>query len=70
MAERIGLVLNIFDNETAEVMTEKQCACSGCQDTRIAHRAFPEATRSSLSCKTMSAPFPEMLWRLSTRQMR
>lgn len=34
MAERIGLVLNIFDNETAEVMTEKQCACSGCQDTR------------------------------------
>jgi positive regulator of sigma E activity len=34
MAERIGLVLNIFDNETAEVMTEKQSACSGCQDTR------------------------------------
>jgi positive regulator of sigma E activity len=34
MTERIGLVLNIFDNETAEVMTNKQSACSGCHDTR------------------------------------
>jgi len=34
MAERIGLVLNTFDNETAEVMTDKHSACGGCQDTR------------------------------------
>jgi len=34
MAERIGLVLTTFDDETAEVMTDKKSACSGCHDTR------------------------------------
>jgi positive regulator of sigma E activity len=34
MAERIGMVLNTFDDDTAEVITDKKSACGGCQDTR------------------------------------
>jgi sigma-E factor negative regulatory protein RseC len=34
MTERYGLVVNVFDNRTAEVMTDKRSACSGCEDTR------------------------------------
>ena len=34
MAERIALVLNTFENGTAEVMTDKKSACGGCHDTR------------------------------------
>jgi sigma-E factor negative regulatory protein RseC len=34
MAERYGMVVNVFDNQTAEVMTDKRTACGGCEDTR------------------------------------
>ncbi|MCF8053038.1 MAG: SoxR reducing system RseC family protein [Desulfobacterales bacterium] len=34
MTERIGLVVSVFDNQTAEVMTDKKSACGGCADTR------------------------------------
>lgn len=34
MARRIGLVVGVADDDSAEVMTDKQSACGGCQDTR------------------------------------
>jgi sigma-E factor negative regulatory protein RseC len=34
MARRIGLVLRLPDEGSAEVMTDKHSACGGCQDTR------------------------------------
>jgi sigma-E factor negative regulatory protein RseC len=34
MTEKIGLVVNVFDDHTAEVMTDKKSACGGCADTR------------------------------------
>lgn len=34
ISHRIGRVLNTFDDDTAEVMTERKSACGGCQDTR------------------------------------
>ena len=34
MTERIGLVVSVFDNHTAEVVTDKKSACGGCADTR------------------------------------
>ncbi|MGD8367242.1 MAG: SoxR reducing system RseC family protein [Desulfobacterales bacterium] len=34
MTERYGLVVQVFDNQTAEVMTDKRSACGGCEDTR------------------------------------
>jgi len=33
MAEHLGLVLNTFENKTAEVRTDRKDACSGCADT-------------------------------------
>ncbi len=32
MAEHIGLVLNTFENKTAEVVTDRKDACGGCAD--------------------------------------
>jgi sigma-E factor negative regulatory protein RseC len=34
VTERIGLVVDVFENRTAEVMTDKNSACGGCRDTR------------------------------------
>lgn len=34
MKERIGLVVNVFADHTAEVMTDKKSACGGCEDSR------------------------------------
>jgi len=34
MTERIGWVVSVFDNQTAEVMTDKKSACGGCANTR------------------------------------
>ena len=34
MTIRYGMVVNVFDNQTAEVMTDKKSACGGCEDTR------------------------------------
>lgn len=34
MTERIGVVVSVLDNHTAEVMTDKKSACGGCADTR------------------------------------
>jgi sigma-E factor negative regulatory protein RseC len=33
MAERIGLVLQTFDNGMAEVVTDRRGACGGCEDS-------------------------------------
>lgn len=33
MAEHVGLVLNTFENKTAEVVTDRRDACSGCAET-------------------------------------
>ncbi len=33
MTERIGVVVNVFDDRTAEVMTDKKGACGGCEDS-------------------------------------
>ena len=33
MAEQIGLVLNTFKNNMAEVVTDRKEACGGCEDT-------------------------------------
>lgn len=32
MVEHVGLVLNTFENKTAEVVTDRKDACSGCTD--------------------------------------
>ncbi len=32
MAEHVGLVLNTFENRTAEVLTDRKDACSGCSE--------------------------------------
>jgi sigma-E factor negative regulatory protein RseC len=34
MAERIGLVIHTFDNNTAEVVTDRRNACGGCEHSK------------------------------------
>jgi positive regulator of sigma E activity len=34
MTQKIGVVVHVFRNQTAEVMTDKLSACGGCADTR------------------------------------
>ena len=51
MAEHIGMVLNTFDNKTAEVITDRKDACSGCQDT---HKCRTCLTRSHLVARVQN----------------
>jgi sigma-E factor negative regulatory protein RseC len=49
MAERMGLVINIFENNTAEVVTDRRGACGGCEHSQGGCRSCLTSTTKMVS---------------------
>lgn len=55
MAEHVGLVLNTFEDRTAEVIADRKDFCSGCQDTSRCRTCLAGARRLATVQNTVGA---------------
>lgn len=47
MPEHVGLVLNTFEDKTAEVIADRKDFCNGCKDTRMCRTCLTGARRTT-----------------------